>query len=839
MPRKSTIARKMSIQKRLHGMDQFQADAIDPEKERMKRQYRWVKRFFPLFSPLGRVHQVWDFISIFAIMYSVHVNLFEICWSTENPAYPRKWKNITLDVVFDNKIFAYLEYFLLFFFLMDVLFNFLTAFYDEDGVLVWNRGQIAMEYLKGWFWIDVIDLGTNTYVLANGSAAVTMPPIKFLRISKILRVLSRWVMLGYDPHKLQIFKMFILLITVGNLLACMWYKIAQTDMHGEDSWTTLYLPDDLQVDVDGNQTAFDAEFDAEIDSKKVYAQYLSAAYFAFATLTTVGYGDISAHTNNERILALAALMIGNAIFAAIIGTMASLFNKEDVKDTLYQSRLQEINGFMKHHRLPPNLRQRIRDYFELGHRVHVEDEQMKQWIPSVLMREVMITIHADLCEVVPFLAEAGRTITGMLMEHMHNLVYVEGEYIMIEAELVTSIKIIKSGNVQQISHYGKLVKTLPKGGYFGDECIKTLTCPSTWNYRAKTDVEILSIEQDYFELMLDAFPDFSLIFEELTESRREYDQEAASKAEKFEKAMAKTGVSERPQTPPPGRRWRSKGDEAFVTLKRSKTDGAGGFDESLKEAHENAIKDAIKSAIVEKSVEVSVDQEGRASLIANKSTNASKDEELEKIVEDRMHKAEQEAMELAATLRRKEQAELKEPKKHLFSAGADPNAVTALRPRSQSGGARAARSGRSGRSGRVILDAMESGQEWDMSAEELHRQRTALNLVERSGRRSSNISGRVQPMDMSRKGSVQMGWPGVASASGGATDVRLAAIEGSIQELTKGTTAMMEKIMARLDSIEAGMASAVSSAAASNNNGPAASNNNGLTGNLDFDKAPR
>ena len=37
MPRKSTMARKMSIQKRLHGMDQFQADAIDPEKE------RWVR----------------------------------------------------------------------------------------------------------------------------------------------------------------------------------------------------------------------------------------------------------------------------------------------------------------------------------------------------------------------------------------------------------------------------------------------------------------------------------------------------------------------------------------------------------------------------------------------------------------------------------------------------------------------------------------------------------------------------------------------------------------------------------------------------------------------------
>ena len=154
--------------------------------------------------------------------------------------------------------------------------------------------------------------------------------------------------------------------------------------------------------------------------------------------------------------------------------------------------------------------------------------------------------------------------------------------------------------------------------------------------------------------MLDAFPDFSLLFEELTESRREYDQDAAAKAEKNEKAMAKTGLVEKPQTPPPGRKWRSKGDEAFVTLKRSKTEAGAGLEESLKEAHENAIKDAIKSAIVESSVEVTLDKEGRASLIAkspsdlvaddkdafeaNVRAQAEKDEELEKMAEERMRK---------------------------------------------------------------------------------------------------------------------------------------------------------------------------------------------------------
>jgi len=824
MPRKSTMARKMSIQKRLHGMDQFQADAIDPERERMKRQYRWLKRFLPLFSPLGRVHQVWDLVSIFAIMYSVHVNLFEITWSSDNPDIAEKWRSISLTRLTGLELFTYLEMFLLGFFIVDVFFNFLTAFYDEDGVLVWDRVKIAMEYVKGWFWIDIIDLATNIYTITNPAGAASIPPIKLLRISKILRVLTRWVMLGYDPHKLQIFKMFILLVTVGNLLACAWYKAAQYDSHSEDSWTSLYLPEELQVpvttpsptpvDEDGCAGDYDSdEWHTTCDSMKVWSQYLSAAYFSFATLTTVGYGDISAHTNNERILALIALMIGNAIFAAIIGTMASLFNKEDVKETLYQSRLQEINGFMKHHRLPPELRQRIRDYFELGHRVHVEDEQMKQWIPSVLMREVMITIHADLCEVVPFLAEAGRTITGMLMENMHNLVYCAGEYIMVEAELVTAIKIIKAGHVQQINGFGKLVKTLPKGGYFGDECIKTLTCPSTWNYRAKDDVEILSIDQDYFELMLDAFPDFSLLFEELTESRREYDAEAAAKAEKNEKAMAKTGVVERPQTPPPGRKWRSKGSEPLVALKRSKTE-SGGFDESLKEAHENAIKEAIKAAIVEQGVGVETDEEGRTSFVTKQPSmvsegdeeaaeaaerrEAAKEAEIEEMARKKMLLAEEEAVKLAARMRAKEEAiESGSP-----AANSDEIAQAELRARTVSGGGAGSWSQRSGR---TRLEKKESsmdwtGQEWDMSSDELQRQR-ALNLVERSGRRSSNISSRA--IDMARKGSMQLYG---SMGNGAATETRLAAIEKSVDELQQGTKTMMQKIMERLDSIDSRIA---------------------------------
>ena len=57
--------------------------------------------------------------------------------------------------------------------------------------------------------------------------------------------------------------------------------------------------------------------------------YISALYFSYATLTTVGYGDISATTTWERGVALIALSIGSAIFAGIVGTMSTLVDSMD------------------------------------------------------------------------------------------------------------------------------------------------------------------------------------------------------------------------------------------------------------------------------------------------------------------------------------------------------------------------------------------------------------------------------------------------------------------------------------------------------------------------------
>lgn len=84
----------------------------------------------------------------------------------------------------------------------------------------------------------------------------------------------------------------------------------------------------------------------------------------FATLTTVGFGDVSANTNAERVYALVLMLVGAVLFATIVGRMSALATAVNQKAAEHQQIHDNLAEFMRRREIPKPLRQRMRAYFQ-------------------------------------------------------------------------------------------------------------------------------------------------------------------------------------------------------------------------------------------------------------------------------------------------------------------------------------------------------------------------------------------------------------------------------------------------------------------------------------------
>ena len=207
-------------------------------------------------------------------------------------------------------------------FVIDICLSFTTAYYDEQ-ILVTERDRCVRKYCKGWFIIDFLSTFPFDKIPGSGSVgqgAKLLRALRLVRLVKIARILKMSEFfeeyeddLAINPGVLRLFKLFLLMGFAAHINACIFYRVADAKLENGDSWISSYcLMDDLNpFDDNVADDLDDASDEAKpidcMDVRDNMSKYITAVYWAFTTMTTVGYGDIGPNNRYRPAVAVAIL----------------------------------------------------------------------------------------------------------------------------------------------------------------------------------------------------------------------------------------------------------------------------------------------------------------------------------------------------------------------------------------------------------------------------------------------------------------------------------------------------------------------------------------------------
>ncbi|KAG6953200.1 hypothetical protein JG688_00012988 [Phytophthora aleatoria] len=390
-------------------------------------------------DPEASAKRMWDLLLTFLVLYTTLVVPYRVCFQVEAGGG-----------------FAVIETMMDVAFFIDIVFNFITGLQLPSGEVSYNLRVIVKAYLRGWFTVDFFstlpfESLAKLFGVGNNAHAALLSA-KLLRGLKVLRLfkLARIRRLGkvfanledavYTNQSLiSLAKLALTMLFIAHLVACLWYAVGKTD--SEESWL-------ISISLDP------AGLVSDTDS----LQYVRSMYWAIVTMTTIGYGDIVAHSNNERLLNIGVMAVGVSFFGYVIGTISTLVTNLDVAAARYDERMTVVKEYIISRRMPKYIGNKIRHHFEYFYqnRSVFKERRILKRLPSALRNEMIHHVHSKIVSSIKYFVNCPESLISDIVMAMRPFAVLKDEYIYVEHEIAAHVFFIIKGKVQ-------LVKTVRRG----------------------------------------------------------------------------------------------------------------------------------------------------------------------------------------------------------------------------------------------------------------------------------------------------------------------------------------------------------------------------------------
>nr|XP_029728810.1 potassium voltage-gated channel subfamily H member 8 isoform X6 [Aedes albopictus] len=195
--------------------------------------------------------------------------------------------------------------------------------------------------------------------------------------------------------------------------------------------------------------------------------YITSLYFTFTSLTSVGFGNVSATTISEKIFSIVMMLIGALMHAVVFGNVTAIIQRMYSRRSLYQSKWRDLKDFIALHQMPKELKQRMQDYFQtmwsLNHGIDVY-EILKEF-PEELRGDISMHLHREILQL-PIFESASQGCLKLLSLHIKANFCAPGEYLIHKGDALSYIYYICNGSMEVMQN-NMVVAILGKGDLVG------------------------------------------------------------------------------------------------------------------------------------------------------------------------------------------------------------------------------------------------------------------------------------------------------------------------------------------------------------------------------------
>mmetsp|Transcript_15456 Transcript_15456/g.27997 ORF Transcript_15456/g.27997 Transcript_15456/m.27997 type:complete len:411 (-) Transcript_15456:1191-2423(-) len=271
-------------------------------------------------------------------------------------------------------------------------------------------------------------------------------------------------------------------------MGCIWFLTARIDGFTPDCWVV-------------RRGILDAD---------VGIQYLNSIYWAFTTVTTVGYGDISAQSQIEMLIAVGWMIFGVGFYSFTIGSLSSFLSTIDTRDSILSEKLAATNEFAKETGISERCKRKISAVIKYSTMkagsIWNDKHSLFNELPKDLRYEVAMSMYSGVAADLPFFRGRDKAFVIYVMPLLKPMVLNNTEYLYREGEFPCEVFYIIRGRVNLVLGESEIAyKSFLKGSHIGEIELFTMTTRLD-NCQAFGDSEFLVIQKEDFIAFMNEFP---------------------------------------------------------------------------------------------------------------------------------------------------------------------------------------------------------------------------------------------------------------------------------------------------------------------------------------------